>query len=370
MNPSLKQFYFLKSALFAVALFLCFGTPAFAHADNINVVFQATPLFSDANIAPGYTVTRSVTVTNTSGAAQDVYVKVINGVSTGSLGDKLLLTVTDGDTTPMSNVPLSTIIGGASQLIGSGLADGATDTYNFSVYFDSSAGNDYQNSTLGFDLCVGFAGASSDSCISDTSGGTISGDVTGGTTITNSSSGGGGGVLSGSSAVGYQTGAGLGAAFTSNTPSGVVLGAATGPAFASGNPKRGSVLGEQTNGGSGNPAAGVTNPQSVISGSGQAAAAVLGLSSSQLLAFLQANRCFFAFIIMLLLMVGVWLALDSFGDYKNALPPKARALRRILYFIAGTAAALLIAIIFHLWCIITLLAVILFLLIIAALFAR
>ncbi len=211
------------------ALLLCFGAPTFAHADNINVVFQATPLFSDSNIVPGDTVTRSVTVTNTSGVSQDVYVKALNGVSTGSLGDKLLLTVTDGDATPISSLPLSTLVNGASQLLQSGLPDGSTATYDFSIYFDSSAGNEYQNSTLGFDLCVGFEGASGDTCISDTSGGSTNTGGNTGSTVTNSSSG-GGGTLSGASAVGYQTSAGSGAAFISNhTPGGLVLGASTGP---------------------------------------------------------------------------------------------------------------------------------------------
>ena len=89
MSASLKYpASFLQPTLLAAALLLCFAVPAFAHADNINVVFQATPLFSDANIAPGDTVMRTVTVTNTSGTAQDVYVKALNGVSTGNLGDE------------------------------------------------------------------------------------------------------------------------------------------------------------------------------------------------------------------------------------------------------------------------------------------
>lgn len=146
---------------------MCAAMPLSAHADNINVVFQHSPLFSDSNMAPGETVTRTVTVTNTSGATQDVYVKARNGVSKGGLGNALLLSVTDGAVTTVHDLPLSKLTGGSQELIGSGLADGATKTYDFSVYFDPAAGNDAQGSTLSFDLCVGFVGDSNQGCMSN-----------------------------------------------------------------------------------------------------------------------------------------------------------------------------------------------------------
>lgn len=157
-------------------------------AANISVDFEQEPLFSEGDIKPGDTISRTVVVTNTSTESQDVYVKATNGFSTGNLASTLYLTVTSG-TTFINNLPISSFIDGTPRALTSNLANGASATYTFSVAFPSTAGNEFQLGSAGFDFCVGFSGGDN-SCVSDGDGG---GETPVPTTPPSGGGGGGGG---------------------------------------------------------------------------------------------------------------------------------------------------------------------------------
>lgn len=196
MNTNNKQKNTHTVLTFFSALLCVFSFTTSAYAANISVVFEQTPLFSEGDVKPGDSISRTVTVTNTSGAPQNVYVKAENGFSTGSLADTLFLTVVNGSTF-ISDLPVSSFIDGAERALTQNLANGASVAYTFTVDFPSSAGNEYQLGTAGFDFCIGFS-AGQNGCISDGNGGGEggggggSGGGGGGSTPTGGGGGGGG----------------------------------------------------------------------------------------------------------------------------------------------------------------------------------
>lgn len=151
-------------SLFTFSLFaLCvsfFGATPFALADTglINVTFQNTPLFSNDDIKPGDTITKTVTVENVSGSPQDVYVELLNCTETKNLGDTLFMTVKDGSTTFVSSASFADLFCNIKKPLTSGLPAGASVTYDVTVDFPWEAGNEYQLGSAGFDFCVGFSG--------------------------------------------------------------------------------------------------------------------------------------------------------------------------------------------------------------------
>lgn len=187
-------------------MFGSFAGSALAGAVTPLVVqFQNNPLFSEANFLPGSEVVRTVGVTNNSDTSQAVMVEAINVVDTGGLGDKLNLLIQEGGVTKYSGTLGQFLRAGEVAL--SPLATGVGTTYSFTVTFDSGANNDTQNTTLGFDLCVGFSGGDK-RCGNTTvvDGGTGTGDTNTGT----GGGGGTGGVTSGSNGPNYGMGGGNG----------------------------------------------------------------------------------------------------------------------------------------------------------------
>ncbi len=173
---------------FVLAAVMVFSYASTTYAANISVDFEQEPLFSEGDIKPGDTISRTVVVTNTSTESQDVYVKATNGFSTGNLASTLFLSVTGGGTL-INNLPISSFIDGTPRALTSNLTNGASVTYTFSVAFPSTAGNEFQLGTAGFDFCIGFSGGEN-SCVSD---GDSGGETPTPTTPTGGGGGGGGG---------------------------------------------------------------------------------------------------------------------------------------------------------------------------------
>jgi hypothetical protein len=121
----------------------------------LSVDFAATPLFAEANIVPGDSVSRMVTVTNTGVESEEVYVSVENTFSDG-LADAMLLTVSDGPTTYVSGT-FTSFFAGTPHPLGA-LGAGLSRTYTFTATLPEGIGNDAARDTLGFDLVLGFAG--------------------------------------------------------------------------------------------------------------------------------------------------------------------------------------------------------------------
>jgi hypothetical protein len=193
------QLYTLTIALILIVV----GTPVSADTGLIDVDFHGNiPLFAEANILPGDGVTRAVTVTNESDESQDVYLQLLDAYDQKGFGDVLELTITDGSTTFLDSVVLSTLFGGTQSSLTIGLSGGDSVTYDVTIAFTESAGNEYQEGEAGFDFCVGFSGGAF-GC--DGNGGEDPNDspeeetpVGGGRVLNSSESGGGSGEQGGS----------------------------------------------------------------------------------------------------------------------------------------------------------------------------
>lgn len=155
MNSIFKKLIYLAILLIMSGSFAGMAL-AVNNVTPLTVNFSATPLFNEANFAPGNAVIRTVLVANNSGTSQNVIVEAINALDENGLGDKLNLVIKEGDTI-LYNDKLGTFLR-AGEVPLSSLSDGANTTYSFNVVFDSNTDNNIQNKTLGFDLCVGFSG--------------------------------------------------------------------------------------------------------------------------------------------------------------------------------------------------------------------
>jgi len=131
--------------------------PNFALA-ALAVTFESTPLFLNANVMPGDAVTRTVTVSNTGTASEQVLFSLANTFSDGLAEVMEIAVIADGavfvDTTYV------TLFDGTEVPLGS-LPAGATRTYAFTSLLDPAVGNQYQLATMGFDLLIGFASGQS-----------------------------------------------------------------------------------------------------------------------------------------------------------------------------------------------------------------
>ena len=194
----------LNIKIFSAALTLIlFGLPTVALAVNLSVVFQHDPLFSELDVKPGDSVTRTVTITNNSDLLQQVATESINEVDNEGLGSAMWIDISDSSG-PLYSNSLATFLS-SGEITLSSLASGASETYSYTISFPNTDDNTLQRTTLGFDLCVGFLGGDL-MCgeIPDGGDGDGDGDGDGGGGGT---TGGGGGLVAGESTPGEVLGA-------------------------------------------------------------------------------------------------------------------------------------------------------------------
>ena len=124
------------------------------------------PIFSVTNMAPGDTEARDVIVTNNALAVRPIGIKGIKDSEIGSLSDALDLTITEGVNTLYSDT-LSQFFTDSLDPDGIPLGNiGPSDnkTYTFTVTFQESAGNEFQETNVVFDIIFGIAIAIPDEC--------------------------------------------------------------------------------------------------------------------------------------------------------------------------------------------------------------
>ena len=158
---------FIPILLLALAFFTI-GTSV-AAAQALSVDFEAEPLFLDADVKPGDSTARTVTVSNSGGASEEVYMLAENTFNDG-LADVMELVVSDSTTTYFSG-NFATFFASGGVDLGS-LAGGDSLTYTFTASLPIGTGNEYQLSSFGFDLRVGFRNGES---VTDGDGGTSGG---------------------------------------------------------------------------------------------------------------------------------------------------------------------------------------------------
>lgn len=149
----------LKTILLSVFIGTFLVTlPSFAVVDNFEVS-PSSGLFKETNLAPGGSVSRSLTLKNSTAYLQTVRFKITNykdGIvlvpfvaTRPSLGNKVYIEIQDGATTLFAKDTISNF---KSQEIILKLAANSSKVLTFNAYFDESADNDYQGSALSFDL--------------------------------------------------------------------------------------------------------------------------------------------------------------------------------------------------------------------------
>ena len=132
----------------------------------LSVTFEASPLFLDADVKPGDSTTRTVTVENTGQTSESLYVTVQNTFDTGGLSQVMQLTVREGATEYFSGT-FADFFTQSPLLLGTSAPDSGR-TLAFTASLPTTAGNEYQSTQFGFDLVVGFVGGAA---VTDTPGG-------------------------------------------------------------------------------------------------------------------------------------------------------------------------------------------------------
>lgn len=168
-----------------------FGGLALAQATGgIEVGYERTPLFDDANLAPGDSVSRAVTVKNSDSAPHGVSMQFYDtdkggfGLLGKNLASQFNFEIKKNGVSVYSK-KLDAAFDESEIAMNTSLVAGATEKYDFVLSFDTAAGNDYQDKQLSFSICVGFAG--DNFCVSDSKeesqtngGGTTLASISGG----------------------------------------------------------------------------------------------------------------------------------------------------------------------------------------------
>ncbi len=154
------SFYFVSPALTE-------KSTAYAIGDltvNWGVFPVGSPIFVVSNMAPGQSQNRDVVVNNGAPSIRPVGVRGVQVSETGSLGSVLEITIsasgTDvyGGTTGTKTVSqFITDSLGPNGIFLTNLNPSQTKTINFKVDFPQSAGNDFQNTSIVFDLKIGIS---------------------------------------------------------------------------------------------------------------------------------------------------------------------------------------------------------------------
>ncbi|MBI5405906.1 fibronectin type III domain-containing protein [Candidatus Kaiserbacteria bacterium] len=188
---------FLKiSILPVVALSLTgFAGVALAQAP-LGVQFVPDPLFNKSNFLPLDSTAGTVTVTNNSGATQNVLTEAINVFDAGNFSALLHLSIT-GNSGTLFDDSLANFLSTAGEVPLGAIGNGESKTFTYNVSFIDSSDNSYQGKTLGFDVCVGFNGGTTrcGNTVVGGEGGGGGGTPPGGGTILGSGGGGGGGSI-------------------------------------------------------------------------------------------------------------------------------------------------------------------------------
>ena len=125
---------------------------------------EGDPIFVIAGAAPGDTEERNVTVSNGAGSSRPVGIKAAKTAGAGSLENVLNVIISEGVTdlyggsSPGGPKTLAQFFSESSSLEFVPLSDlgpGASTIYKIKVTFDPGAGNEYQNTSVTFDLNIG-----------------------------------------------------------------------------------------------------------------------------------------------------------------------------------------------------------------------
>ena len=155
MNRFSKIILITSIALIGAGIFAVPET--FAQPPNLDIQFEQTPLFNETNILPGDTVSRWVKATNNSGYNMPIATQAINVTDPDNLGSKLNLVIKEGTNTLYTGT-LAEFLAAGEVYLSDSAGGGSQTQYDFTVDFDSSTDNPYQEKRVGFDIQIGFQG--------------------------------------------------------------------------------------------------------------------------------------------------------------------------------------------------------------------
>lgn len=118
------------------------------------------PIFTISNMAPGDSTTKTVTITNNATASRPVAIKGVETQMTKNLSDVMDITISDGSTTLYGPKTLTQFFSDSLNVDGIALetlSPGEEKTITFSVTFHQSAGNEFQNADLTFNIVIGIS---------------------------------------------------------------------------------------------------------------------------------------------------------------------------------------------------------------------
>ncbi|MFH1170465.1 MAG: fibronectin type III domain-containing protein [Candidatus Vogelbacteria bacterium] len=157
----MKNFLKILILPIAVIIILAGGAPrAFAGVTPLSVQFVPDPLFNQTNFLPLDEASGAVTVTNNSGATQNILAEAINVSDNDNFGSLLRLEISS-DNGIIFNNSLADFFSAAGEFPLGVIPNGEAKTFTFTISFINSNDNSYQGKTLGFDICVGFQGGNS-----------------------------------------------------------------------------------------------------------------------------------------------------------------------------------------------------------------
>ena len=142
---------------------------------DLTVDWDTDPLFNYSNIAPGFNVTKNVNVANGAPTPRPVGVRGILTSDPGNLRSVMHIEIKEGVNILYSDTleNFFTDSAGPNGLLLSTLNNGANTDYSFKTTFDESAGNNFQNQTIIFDLQIGISVDLPSSCDNITFNGNI-----------------------------------------------------------------------------------------------------------------------------------------------------------------------------------------------------
>jgi len=153
-----KQNYKKKLFILAVlSISLFWVNPTLAVVDGLEVKFQHTPLFNEANFLPGNSITRWVKVTNNTGETERIVAEAINVNDPDGFGNGLTLEIKKEGSLIYSG-SLSQFFNAGEVYLSELDGNGDQAQYDFIITFYSGANNTFQGKNLGFDILVGFQG--------------------------------------------------------------------------------------------------------------------------------------------------------------------------------------------------------------------
>lgn len=154
LQPQSRRF-----CLLGVLVFLILGCwlPVQAQA-SVVVQFETSPLFLDADVKPGDSTTRTITVTNNTNNIEPISFRLDNTFSTG-LADVMRAQITSSGGVVYVDTVFASLFTTPMLALGN-LAPGETRVYQFTASLPSQVGNPYQLTNLGFDVVIGWSSGS------------------------------------------------------------------------------------------------------------------------------------------------------------------------------------------------------------------